>query len=273
MSTEAGPIANQNIARRFQQAFPDILTETYDPNRFHFRYTSLERTNTSLRAFAASLFGADGAQNVVYEDVLETDWLLRPFDFCQNFLDEVENRFDQQIALRQGPEFDEMLRDVNRKLGFHGSNPLSFDAIYTMWEWCRFETASTFEFSGSETGGNSTWCAPFSVAHHLLFEYYDDLFHFYYTGYGVRNQRLVENLNCGVMQDLLNFIDSNNDDDVVARIFMSHRQLIQTMLVVLGSFRDTWPLHQHNYAQQSGRNWMTSVLTPLATNLVVLRYE
>lgn len=273
LSTEGGPNDNQDIARRFQRLFPDILTETYDRNRFHFRHTDLQRTNVSIRAFASALFGDTGAQNVVYEDIPETDWFLRPFDVCRDFLDEVENRFDEQVALRQGPEFQEMLTDVNRKLGFHGSNALSFDTIYTMWEWCRFETASTFRITGSETGENSAWCAPFSVAHHLLFEYHEDLFHFYYTGYGVRNQRLVENLNCGVMQDLLNFIDSNNNNDAVARIFMTHRQLVQLMMVALGSFRDTWPLHRHNYAQQSGRNWLTSIMTPWGTNFAVIRYE
>lgn len=263
----------QNIARRFQEVFPDILTDVYSPNRFHFRHTVTERTNTSIRAFAAGLFGEAGSQNVVYEDVPERDWLLRPFDFCPAFRDEVENWDAQREAFRQGPEFEEMLGEINRKLGFHGSNPLSFNTIYVMWDWCRFETASTFEFSDSEIGGDSAWCSSFSVAHHLLFEYYEDLGHFYFSGYGVRNQRLLENLNCGVMQDLLNLIDSDNNDDVVARIFVSYTQEVQSMLVALGSFRDTWPLHQHNYAQQLGRNWLPSLISPHAANIAVIRYE
>lgn len=265
--------AMQNIARRFQQVFPDILTDTYSPTRFHFRHTETERTNTSIRAFAASLFGEAVAQNVVYEDVPERDWLLRPSDFCPEFRNEVENWEAQREAFRQGPEFEEMLGNVNRKLGFHGSNPLSFATIYVMWEWCRFETASTFEFSNSETGDDSVWCAPFSVADNLVFEYYEDLGHFYFSGYGVRNQRLLENLNCGLMQDLLNLIDSDDADDVVARIFVTYTQELQTMLVALGSFRDTWPLHQHNYAQQMDRLWLLSLIAPQASNLAVVRYE
>lgn len=265
-------VAMQNIARRFQQVFPNILTESYSPDRFHFRHTETERTNRSIRAFAAGLFGEAGSQNVVYEDVPERDWFLRPFDFCQEFRDDVENWDAQRQAFRHGPEFEEMLAEVNRKLGFL-VNPLSFDTIYVMWEWCRFETASTFEFSDSETGEDSVWCAPFSVAHHLLFEYFEDLGHFYFSGYGVRNQRLLENLNCGLMQDLLNLIDSDDNNDAVARIFVSYTQEVQAMLVALGSFRDVWPIHQHNYAQQSGRHWLTSLIAPHASNLAVIRYE
>ncbi|KAG4073781.1 hypothetical protein HA402_001005 [Bradysia odoriphaga] len=271
--TEAGQLAMENIARRFQQVFPDILTETYSADRFHFRHTESDRTNASIRAFAAGLFGQAGAQNVVYEDVPERDWFLRPFDFCPEFWEEVADWEAQRQAFRQGPEFDEMLSEVNRKLGFHGSAPaLSFETIYVMWEWCRFETSATFELSESETGGDSAWCAPFSVAHHLLFEYFEDLGHFYFSGYGFRNQRLLENLNCGMIQDILDLIDSD-DNDNVARIFVSYAQEIQSMLVALGSFRDTWPMHQHNYAQQSGRNWLTSLITPHSSNLAVIRYD
>lgn len=270
-TTEAGVIAMRNIADRFQQVFPDILTETYDRDRFHFRYTGDELTSTSIRSFANGLFGPNA--DVVYEDVPERDWFMRPMDFCPDFWVEIEDWNVRRQAFRDGPEFEEMFRAVNRKLGFTSSSALSPNSIYLMWEWCKFETASRFELSGSETGEDSVWCAPLSVANQLLWEYFEDLGHFYFSGYGVRNQRLLENLNCGLMQDLLISIESTNDDDTVARIFVSYVQELQAMLVSLGTFRDTWPLHQHNYAQQSGRNWLTSLISPLAANLAVIRYE
>lgn len=270
-ATEAGVTAMQNIARRFQQAFPDILTTTYSRDRFHFRHTDTERTNTSIRAFAQALFGPE-AQNVVYEDVPERDWFLRPFDFCPLFREDVENYDAHEEALRDGPEFVEALANINRKLGFHGTGQLSFETIFVMWEWCRFETASTFELSGSEIGGDSVWCAPFSVADNLLFEYIEDVGHFYFSGYGVRNQRLLENMTCGLMQDLLNLISSDSND-AVARIFVTFTQELQAMLVSLGTFRDVWPLHEHNYAQQSQRNWFTSQISSLGSNLAVVRYD
>lgn len=254
----------QNIARRYQQLFPHILTETYSVDRFYFRHAALERTNTSIRAFARGLFGEAGSQDVIYdEDIPEIDWLLTPFDVCPAHPDANEYR-DNFLA---GPEMNEMLNEVNRKLGFH-SNPLNVSTVLTMWRWC-----TSFEVSNSPTGGNASWCAPFSMAHHLVFEYWRDLWHFYYSGYGVRNQRMLENLSCGVKQDLLIHMLSNDSTDQMARIFVASTQVIQSLLVSLGVFRDVWPLHQHNYAQQSTRQWATSVISPYGENLVVVRYE
>lgn len=71
----------QNIARRYQQIIPTLLTETYSPESFHFRYmnrTSDYRTNSSTRAFVAGLFGENEATRVIYADIPDTDWLLRP---------------------------------------------------------------------------------------------------------------------------------------------------------------------------------------------------
>lgn len=82
LSTQAGVVAMENIARRFQQNFPNVLPQTYSVDRFLFRHVNNERTNTSARAFASGLFGEIGSQNVVYEDIPETDWFLRAFDFC-----------------------------------------------------------------------------------------------------------------------------------------------------------------------------------------------
>lgn len=273
LSTDASGIAMRNIAKRFQQMFPDILTETYSSDRYHFRHTDTERTNASIRAFASGLFGLSGSQNVVYEDVPERDWFMRPFDFCPEFREDVENYDAHEEAFIQGPEIQEMLGDVNRKLGFHGTNRLNFDTVFVMWEWCRYEIGSTFEFSDSEIGGDSVWCAPFSVSQHLLLEYLEDLGHFYFSGYGVRNQRILENLTCGLMQDLLSLINSDSNDDAVARIFITYTQELQSMLVSLGSFRDVWPLHEHNNAQQLARHWLTSLIAPQASNLAVIRYE
>lgn len=262
----------QNIARRYQQAFPNILTETYSPERFLFRHTNTERTNTSLRAFATGLFGEAGAQNVIYEDVPDFDWFLRPFDFCPAFSNETADWFLPQQAFLNGPEVAEMMQEVNAKLGFQLA-PLNFNTVFDMWNWCRFETATRFEQSESELGPDAPWCAAFSVSHHLLLEYSDDLGHFYGSGYGVRNQRLLENLNCGVMQDLLNHVQSNSDSDTLARFFVSYTQEVQSILVALGSFRDTWPLHQHNFAQQSSRHWLTSIIGAFGSHFSVIRFE
>lgn len=258
----------QNIARRYQQFFPHILTETYSVDRFHFRHAAFERTNTSIRAFASGLFGPAASQDVIYEDIPEIDWLLTPFENCPPHTE--INEYRDNFLL--GPEISEMLNEVNRKLGFH-TNPLNLNTVLMMWEWCIFETAALFEVSNSPTGGNASWCAPFSVAHHLYFEYWLDLWHYYFSGYGVRNQRMLDNLSCGVKQDLLMHMLSNDSTDQMARIFVTNTQVIQSMLVSLGAFRDGFPPHQHNYFFQSGRQWASTLIAPHGQNLVVVRYE
>lgn len=162
LTTEAGRIAMQNVARRYQQFFPTILTDTYSPARFHFRHTRTARTNTTIRAFASGLFGEAASQNVIFEDVPENDTFLRPIDFCPEFSQEVADQH-QQNAFENGPEFEEMMDQINRRLGFHGSNQLSVDTVLIMWEWCRFETATNFELSESVIGDPSAWCSPFSI--------------------------------------------------------------------------------------------------------------
>lgn len=273
LTTPAGILAVQDIARRYQVQFPDILNGTYSRDRFLFRHTWTERTTSSIRAFATGLFGVEDAQNVVYEDVPAVDWFMRPFDFCPLFDQEHGWVSAERQAFLEGPEIQEMLEQVSDKLGFVGSNQLSFTQIFTIWDWCRFETAYTFEFSNSPVGGNSTWCAAFSVAHQLLLEYTTDLFTFHTSGYGVRNQRLLENLHCGLAQDLLNHLQSDDPTDQMARIFMGYAEEVHGMLVSLGAFRDVWPMHRHNYAQQTARNWIGSLMTPFGANLAVVRYE
>lgn len=264
LSTQAGVVAMENIARRFQQNFPNILPQTYSADRFLFRHVSNERTNTSARAFARGLFGETGSQNVVYEDVPDNDWFLRAFDLCPLYSEETAQWFIQRRGWQDGPEIEEMIEQFNRKLGFNSWNQISFGRILSMWEWCVFETSSTFELTGSERGGDAPWCAAFSVRHHLLMEYWADLGHYYISGYGV---------NCGLLQDLLGLLTSENNNDRTARIYLTETQQLQLMLVALGAFRDVWHFHQHNYAQQSGRHWKTSLIAPLGSNLAVVRYE
>lgn len=271
-TTDDAVITLENIARRFQRVFPNILTETYTPAHFHFRHTGMQRTNKSIQAFATGLFGEGGSKNVIYEPVPEFDFILKPFTNCPAIIEEITDWERERHAFEEGPEMQELLQQVNTKLGFLTSK-LNFTQIYSMWNWCQMEVSMTFGTSNSETGDDSAWCAAFSVAHFLIMEYYRDLGYFYRTGYGVRNQRLLENLNCGVMQDLLRHMQSENDADAIARIFVTDYEEVQAILVALGLFRDVWPMHRHNFAQQLQRNWLLSLIGPFGANVAVVRFE
>lgn len=270
-TTAAGWTAMQNIGRRYQEFFPDLLPSTYDSNWFFFRSCFTQRSRASISAFAEGLFGEGGSEGVHFYPVPEFDYFIRPIAFCPAFQEETAHLRERE-AFERGPEVQQMLSEINRRLGFHNSERLTFRTVRTMFEWCRLETASRFELSDSPIGEASVWCAPFTVAHNEIMEYYDDLGYYYFTGYGVRNRRLIENLNCGLIQDLLTHIESD-DESTTARVFVTYSQMIQAFLVSLGALRDEHNLQQFNLAQQSFRHWKTSYVTPNAANIVVIRFE
>lgn len=110
------------------------------------------------------------------------------------------------MAFEEGPEYVEMLSQVNTKLVFSGSSEMSSQDVRTMWEFCRLEQTSNIEVS-------SAWCTAFSIANHAVLEYYNDIGDFYATGYGGAPRRLYENLNCNSIQDMLRFMESTDSAD------------------------------------------------------------
>lgn len=188
-------------------------------------------------------------------------------------MEEIADWPKRRQAFELGPEVQELIQQLNRRLGFHSTKQLNFTQIFIMWARCRYKTGITFEKSGSEIGADGTWCAPFSVAHHVILEYYEDLRAFHSLGYGVRNRRLLENLSCGLIQDLMHHMLSENDTDTMARIFVTYLEEHHFVLVALGTFTDLWPLHEYNFAQQSGRSWSSSSMASFGSNISVVRYE
>lgn len=254
----------ESIGRHYQQLFPTALPNTYSQGRFLFRHANTQRSRASISAFADGLFGSNRWTDVVFEPIPEQDVLLHPINFCPSFWEQVSVQPDFD-AFAEGTEIENMLDEINSRLGFRGANQLDLGKVLLMWEWCRFETGSS--------SGTGAWCVPFTVHHHSVLEYYRDLHYYYFTGYGVPDQRLIQNLNCNLMHDLLTLMQSNNPNDRTVRLYSSFSQIVQAFLVTLGAFNDGIPLTHHNFAQQSSRSWRTSFLTPNAAHLVVVRYE
>jgi multiple inositol-polyphosphate phosphatase/2,3-bisphosphoglycerate 3-phosphatase len=67
----------QNIASRYQKAFPSLLPTTYDRTKYQFRHTGIQRTEASFKAFADGLFGLNGYQKVTIEPNPARDLFLR----------------------------------------------------------------------------------------------------------------------------------------------------------------------------------------------------
>lgn len=264
--TVAGWNELQGLAQRYQAAFPTLLPSTYSRNDYFFRTTDRQRTLASLRAFADGLFGYNGFQQVQFEEVPTEDYLLRPYDLCPLYDDVIDVAVEQN-AFIEGPEYEEMVQQVSRKLGFHGSRTLRGPEVDTLATICRYEQIWDLNIT-------SPMCAAFSIANHQVLEYYEDLEYYWKVGFGHRAyRRLFENLNCFLMQDMLTFIQSNAATDHKARVFSTHSTILQLILVTLGVFEDEVQLTRHNFAQQTNRLWKSSLVAPMGTNLAIIRYE
>lgn len=162
--TQTGRNELRNLAIRLQRAFPQVLPSNYTRTLFRFRHTAFERTNENLNAFADGLFGHS---NVLFEPVPTPDRLLRPIDSCGLYSEWTRN-LGERDGFRNGPDFLQMIDQVNRKLGLTGPQQLSIDQLIALADFCRFEQS----WSPSD---HSAWCGAFSVANHQVFEYMTDL--------------------------------------------------------------------------------------------------
>lgn len=264
--TSSGWHELKGLAQRYQSAFPTILSSTYSPKDYLFRFTNAQRTEASLRAFADGLFGVNGSDQVQFEDVPERDTFLLPQTFCPLWNNATSTQIEH-LEFREGREYQQMLNEVSAKLGFHGSHVLRANEVEMFATICEYDQVFDLNIT-------SPLCGGFSVANHQVLEYYQDLDFYYRSGYGFSNyRRLFENLPCLLMQDMLGFLQSNDVNDHKARIYNTNGTPLMIMLVTFGAFKDDVPLTRHNFAQQTQRLWKSSLISPMATNLAVIRYE
>ncbi|XP_037052504.1 multiple inositol polyphosphate phosphatase 1-like [Bradysia coprophila] len=255
------------LAQRYQAAFPTLLPSTYSPSDYFFRSSGLNNAARSLYAFADGLFGTGGHESVEFADVPEVDYLLLPHIQCPLYQDVIFSDRREPEAFRQGPEYQQMAIQVSAKLGFHASQVLRINEIDILASFCKYEQIWYLN-------GTSPYCAGFSIANHQVYEYYWDLDLYYRFGYGHPNyRRLLENMNCFLMQDLLTAIQSNNDGDHKARIFNTNNITLILFLLHFGVYEDDTPLTRHNFAQQTNRLWKSSFIIPMAANLAIVKYD
>lgn len=257
----SGWIELQQLAERYQAAFPTALPSTYSRNDYLFLSSETERSQETLRAFANGLFGGHH-QQVQFE---QDDPFVRPYFQCPLLQDfwSSHNRIEQR-AFVEGPEYQEMIVQVSNKLGFHGSHVLREAEMETLRILCRFEQIW-------DLNATSPFCSAFSIGNHQTLEYFVDLFYHYANGYGHTSyRRLRENMHCRIMQDMLSFLSSNDEK---VRIFASHGPSLSLLLVALGAIEDEITFTRHNFAQQTFRLYRTSVVLPMAANLAVILHE
>lgn len=254
-----------NMAKRYQAAFPGLLPKFYSRQHYFFRHSPYLRTLQTAQAFAEGLFGATGYQQVNYTGGSSPDLFMFSFGSCPAWIELAYSHASEVEAFTNGPKFQELITQVSNKLGFYGSEVLSLSDIKKLMTHCQYEQILNPDKL-------SPFCAAFSILNNLVYEYYKDLQFYYLSGYGYRDYRaLFKNMNCHLMKDLLNFLVATGNQK--ARLNFGHDVTVQFLLVALGVFEDAVPLTASNFEQQYGRQWKTSLLTPMGANLAVVRYE
>lgn len=260
--TVAGWNQMKNIAIRYQRAFSTLLPNTYNRSQITFRHTDRQRTRANVFAFADGLYDGDFEQ-VMPEPPQNPDRLLRPHDGC-DFYNEATNNRIQRFAFENGDLFQTMMEQVNDKLGLVGAQRLDVRQVRIIWEVCAYEQLWNLETP-------APFCGAFSMDNNLVLEYFEDLDFYYNTGYG-GPRRLFENMNCPLIQDMFDFLENDNGVET-ARVYTSHSTAFRLMLVSLGVFGADETLNSDNFHQQACREYRSSLISPMATNLAVIRYD
>lgn len=264
--TSSGWDEIEGTAQRYQVAFPTVLSSPYSPNDFFLRSIDSNRASRSLHAFADGLFGRNAHEQIEFLQPPVPDYFMNSYQNCPLYQEAVAV-YEEQIAFREGPEFQEMTSQVNSKLGFHGSHALRINEIDMLFLLCKYDQIYNLEEL-------SPFCGALSISNHEVHEYDNDLDTYYRHAYGYPNyRRLFENLSCFVFQDLLRYLESDDPSDYKAKIFMTHNTPFSLFLVVLAVSEDDVPLTRHNFAQQGNRLWRTGVNIPMAANIAVIRHE
>ncbi|CAO1347101.1 unnamed protein product [Diamesa hyperborea] len=250
------------MALDYQRTFQRVMETTYTKRNYHFSYTDTQRTEASYKAFTEGLFGpgADGFINISPES--NDSLLLRPYDKCSEWntqQDMYKGNDSEYFKFQNTDLFKKTLGDISIRLGFKYT--LHANQVEDIWDMCRYDQSWFLQ-------EDSPWCVAFTPEHVKVLEYLEDLKYYYKSGYG---SALNNNIMCGAVQDLMSNLKNEGTPNVVA--YFSHASAIQLMLVALGYAKDAESLRADNYDQMKNRKWRTSVISPFASNLAVVKYD
>ncbi|XP_011630636.1 multiple inositol polyphosphate phosphatase 1-like isoform X2 [Pogonomyrmex barbatus] len=254
------------LARRLQSNFPELLQPSANnitPANYKFRATE---ARDSMMSFMDGLFGSRAA--VPLEENSLNDTLLTAYKTCGVWKNEEnEKSFEnmERSKFEDGPEFQNLLRNVSRRLGFLYN--ISSDVINTIYDACRYQKA----WSVTEL---SPWCAVFSKEELRILEYREDLDYYYKAGYG---RDINTRLGCPLLHDMMrhfrNLAGDEMTDEPAGIFYFSDIVSLQNLLTTVGINQDQTHLTAHNYKNMAGRQWRTSMISPFAANLIAVFYR
>lgn len=252
------------MAIDYQRTFQNVLDHKYSKEKFQFAYSDTQRTFASYKAFVEGLFGPNADEFISARVETNQSILLRPYEHCE----ESQRNEDRSKApdseyekFKDTEVYRKVADEVSKRLGFkYTLQPKQIDLMFDM---CRYDQAWYLQ-------DESAWCAAFTPEHISVLEYLEDLKYYVKASYGSPTNSEIM---CAAVKDMVKFLLEENDGPKVSAYF-SHATAIQLFLTSLGYAKDDTPIRADNYyAMKKNRKFVSSILSPLASNLAVVKYE
>uniref|UniRef100_A0A669EY90 Multiple inositol polyphosphate phosphatase 1 n=1 Tax=Oreochromis niloticus TaxID=8128 RepID=A0A669EY90_ORENI len=196
------------------------------------------------------------------------DALMRFFDKCTRFVEEVDNNpsaVTEVEKFKEGPE----MRRVQQKIADILNVPYSsitYDVAEAAFYLCAYEFAIR--------SVKSPWCELFDEDDAKVIEYASDLREFWKRGYG---HDINSKASCILFHDVFSRMDKTATQNKLGQqvteavtVQVGHADTLLPLLTLLGFFNDSEPLTSTNYAAQAHRSFRTSHMLPYAANLLLV---
>jgi multiple inositol-polyphosphate phosphatase / 2,3-bisphosphoglycerate 3-phosphatase len=250
------------MAIDYQRVFQNLIELRYSKEKFRFGYTDTQRTEASYKAFIEGLFGAGAERIVDTKAEANSSILLRPYENCDKYKEQeklVKDNSSEFYKFQQTEIYKKTVAEVSTRLGFKYT--LNSKQIDTIFDMCRYDQSWYLQ-------EHSAWCAAFTPEHVNVLEYLEDLKYYYKSGPG---SEINSNIMCAAMKDMMTTMKREDGPKVVA--YFAHSSSIQLLLTALGYAKTETPLRADNYSEMKYRKYRSSVWSPLASNLAVVKYQ
>ncbi|XP_076154156.1 multiple inositol polyphosphate phosphatase 1b [Alosa pseudoharengus] len=267
---EKGRNDHRHLAVRLATSFPTLISkDNFQNNRMKFITSSKHRCVDSVEAFQEGLHRLWNIKDTSYSHE-NNDNLMRFFDQCKKFIENVENNKTalQEVDLfKSSDEMKKLQKRIADRLEIP-HNHMTTDMVEAAFFLC------SYEFSIKSL--NSPWCNLFDEADAQVLEYKNDLKQYWKRGYG---HDINRKSSCTLFHDLFRRLDQAAYDfkfghvTEAVTVQVGHAETLLPLLSLMGFFRDETQLTASNFHQQQGRTFRTSQIVPYAANLVFVLYE
>ncbi|XP_051281713.1 multiple inositol polyphosphate phosphatase 1a isoform X3 [Dicentrarchus labrax] len=261
----------KHLAVRLSKLFPSLISEEKLRGGFiQFITSSKHRCVNSTLSFKAGLTELWAITDKEFDHSVN-DTLMRFFDQCTRFVEEVDNNMSAVVEVnkfKQGPE----MRRVQEKIADRLRVPhslITHDMTEAAFYLCAYEFAIKAD--------NSPWCQLFDEDDAQVMEYASDLREFWKRGYGYD---INSKSSCALFHDVFRRLNKAADENKSGQqvteavtVQIGHADTLLPLLTLLGFFKDSDALTSTNYATQTQRSFRTSHMLPYAANLVLVLYD